>query len=102
MELNEKSLAIILWSEKDGVEEASAHTGTLRRAGVSYEFHRGENSPTFMLEHEWIARIKPVTEDLKETLMGADYMLSLTVGPIPDNVDLSELVPTGLRISKEG
>lgn len=75
MELNGKILAIILWGECDGEEEASCHTGTLRKSGARYEFYRGEGSPAFNLEPQWLERIKPVPDDLKETLLDADISL---------------------------
>ena len=98
MDLDGKSLAIILWSEKDEEDEASTHTRILRRIGGTYEFYRGEDNPKFMLEPEWIERIKEVPENLRQTLMDADYCLSLTVGPIPDDLDISDWVLTGLKI----
>ena len=101
MELDGKILAIILWGKKDGEEEVSAHTGTMRKTGASYEFYRGEGRPTFNLEPEWLVRIKVVTDELEGTLLNADFSLSLTVGPIPEDMDISELLFTGLQISAE-
>ncbi len=98
MELDGKILVIILWGECDGEEEASCHTGTLRKSGARYEFYRGEGSPAFNLEPQWLERIKPVPDDLKETLLNADVSLSLTVELIPENMDVSELVFTRLQI----
>lgn len=99
MELDGKILAIILWGECDGEEEASCHTGTLRKSGARYEFYRGEGSPAFNLEPQWLERIKPVPDDLKETLLSADVSLSLTVELIPEDMDVTEMVFTALRIS---
>ena len=98
MELDGKILAIILWGECDGEEEASCHTGTLRKSGARYEFYRGEGSPAFNLEPQWLERIKPVPDDLKETLLNADVSLSLTVELIPEDMDVTEMVFTALRI----
>lgn len=101
MELDGKVLAVVLWGEKDGEEEASVHTGTLRKAGASYEFFREEDGPSFNLEQKWLDRIKTVPDELKETLLNADVSLSLTVGQIPDDMDVSEFVFTGLRIPED-
>lgn len=98
MELDGKILAIVLWGERDGEEEVSCHTGTLRKSGARYEFYRGEGSPAFNLEPHWLERIKPVPDDLKETLLNADVSLSLTVELISEDLDVSELVFTGLQI----
>ncbi len=98
MKLDGKILAIILWGECDGEEEASCHTGTLRKSGARYEFYRGEGSPAFNLEPQWLERIKPVPDDLKETLLSADVSLSLTVELIPEDMDVTEMVFTALRI----
>ena len=98
MELDGKTLAIILWGECDGEEEASTHTGTLRKTAVGYEFYRGENRPTFNLQPEWIDRIRLIPDDLKDTLINADLCLSLTVELIPDGMDVSDLELTGFQI----
>ena len=50
------------------------------------------------MEPQWLERIKPVPDDLKETLLNADVSLSLTVELIPEDMDVSELVFTGLQI----
>ena len=97
MELDGKILAIILCGESDGEKEVSAHRGTLRKTGETYEFYRGKDRPSFKLEPHWLDRIRVVPDDVKETLLGADVCLSLTVGPIPNDADLSEYVLTGLR-----
>ena len=101
MQLDGKILALILRGERGGEEEASCHTGTLRTSAGSYEFYRGDDSPSFELEPDWLKRIEPVPDDLKETLLNADYFLLLTVGVIPEDMDVSELIFTGLQIPVE-
>ena len=98
MELDGKILAILLCEETDGKRQASCHTGSIRRSGAGYEFHREDGSVSLNLTTEWLKRIQPVPDELKDVLLGAELVLSLTVGPIPDGVDSSDLVATGLKV----
>jgi hypothetical protein len=57
------------------------------------------NNVEFEVWHEWRDRIRTVNEDLKQTLLDADYCLSLSVGDLPDDVPLEEYRRTGIKWS---
>ena len=98
MELDGKILAILLCDDAAGEEEVFCHKGKIRRSGAAYEFYREDGSVSLKLTPEWLNRIQPVPDALKDILLGADLVLSLTVGPIPDGIDSSTLDATGLKI----
>lgn len=58
---------------------------------------RGENATPVKLLPEWLARIETVSNDLRADLFDAEFYISLTIGPIPEGMDESELEFTGLR-----
>lgn len=36
-------------------------------------------------------------DDLRSTLLNADYFFSVTIGPLPEGADIDEYVATGLK-----
>ena len=98
MEIVGRRLALILW-DKDGTgdDEVWVHAGTVRASGSGLVLDRGGDEAPVKLLPEWLARVKPVNEDLRAVLSDAEVCISLTVGPIPDGIDPSELESTGLR-----
>ena len=98
MELDGKTLAILLCDQDREEVEVFCHTGRVRRSETGYEFYREDGSVSLNLRTEWIGRIQPVPDTVKEILLDADLVLSLTVGTIPDGTDLSLLEATGLKI----
>ncbi|HIC80946.1 MAG TPA: hypothetical protein EYP07_08275 [Kiloniellaceae bacterium] len=98
MDLDGKTLALILCDESDGDIEAYRRVGTLHRGAEGYALHWDDGTAPLDVQAEWLERIKPVADAVKDILLDADLVLSLSVGAIPDDVDPSELLPTGLRI----
>ena len=82
MESLNQSLALVLWSQdRDGNDDVAVFSGILvEEAGVYYLAR--ENGVRPEMRREWLPRIQAVPEDLKETLLGCDYQLSLSVGDI--------------------
>jgi hypothetical protein len=57
----------------------------------------GTMAPRVKLLPEWLPRIKPVGDEDRSTLLGAELCLSLTIGPIPEGADPSEFEDIGLH-----
>jgi hypothetical protein len=78
MEIVGRRLGLILW-DKDGTgdDEVWVHAGTVRASGSGLVLDRGEDQAPVKLLSEWLARIKPVSEDLRAVL-SAGIILPLT------------------------
>src|ERR1700730_3601308 len=78
MEIVGRRLALILWDEDGaGDDEVWVHAGTVRASGSGLVLDRGEDEAPVRLLPEWLARIKPVSEDLRAVL-SAGIILPLT------------------------
>jgi hypothetical protein len=73
--------------------------GTARREGDHLVLDRNTEVP-FPILPEWLERIEAVAEGelRRDVLEGADYLLKLWVGPLPDGTDTADFLPTGLRL----
>ncbi|MBQ0797088.1 hypothetical protein [Zhongshania sp.] len=80
MEALNKRFALVLWAEDEqGEEDVAVFSGTLIKEGNLYFLQRRSGQGPEIRE-EWLERIKPVDDELKETLMGCEFQLSLSVG----------------------
>src|SRR5690606_8725783 len=95
-EVHGQRIAMIAWSTKpDGSDDVVVFTGEARWDGEHLTMVRKEGE--FQVPDEFLERISPVEESLRSTLLGAVYSFSVTVGSLPDDADVSELRPLGLR-----
>jgi hypothetical protein len=62
----------------------------LKGSGSDLVLDRGDDAPRVKLPPEWLPRIKPVSDELRLELLGAEFCLSLAVEPIPEGADSSE------------
>jgi hypothetical protein len=98
-----KRLAMIAWGKKkDGSKDAAVFTGIASWDGSRLTMRREPVESSFVIPDEWLARLKPVEAKLKDTLLGADYSFSVTVGDLAEGDDLSEFVKTGLTWPTDG
>ena len=80
-----KSLALVLWATDDtGQDDVAVFSGTLIQVDDNYYLERESNNKNPALKEEWLQRISSVPEDLKETLMGCEFQLSLSVGALEE------------------
>jgi len=79
-----RTLALVLWGkDASGEDDVAVFSGKLiELEGASYLQRDSGNVP---LEVEWLERIASVPDDLRDTLLGCEYQLSLTVGDVDDN-----------------
>ena len=98
MELSEilnRKLAIVAWKTgEDGNREVAVFTGIVKMFDSTYFLDRGEGEPLFEIFDDWLPRIKSVSDDISDILMGAEYHLSLSVGDADDEGPFKE---TGLK-----
>jgi hypothetical protein len=93
-----KRLALVIWGkDRDGEDEVWVHTGTVQASGSGFVLDRGEDKPQVKLLPEWLSRIKPVNEEVRSTLCGAEICVSFTLSPIPEGMDPSLFEDIGLH-----
>ncbi len=93
-----KRLAMIAWAEKDdGSDGVTVFTGIADWNGKTLTMRREPLESSFEIQTEWLERIKEVTPDLKDTLLGAEYSFSVSVGDTSEVDTPSELKMTGLK-----
>ena len=97
-ELTGKKLAIIAWGEDEKDEdEAAVFTGLARWADGHLYLDREGNPPYFQIPDDVLDRIKPVSDEVKDILLNAEYCISMLIGPLPDEADPGEYIQTGLK-----
>jgi hypothetical protein len=93
-----KQIAMVVCGEKDdGNDDVVVFTGTADWDGSTLVMKRQLDTSSFQIPSEWLNRIKPVAEDVKTILLGAEYYFLVSVGNLPDGEDLSGYVKTGLK-----
>ena len=96
-EINGSVLAMIAWGvDANGADEAVVYSGTAEWTGRDLVLQRDDQASMVVLP-EWYERIQPVSEDLRETLLGADYWFSVAIGPLPEGANTAEYGRTGLK-----
>ena len=93
--LDGKSLALLLAGEDD---DWSVLRGIVRHDGEALLLNHSESEQPFVLQPEWLDRIKPTPADLSEILMDAEFFLPLSVGALPEDADPSDYLHAGLKL----
>jgi hypothetical protein len=101
LDVHGKRIAMVAWGKKpDGTDDAVVFTGIANWDGTRLVMIR-QPGPPFPVADDWLPRLKPVDPDLKETLLGADYSFSVTIGDLPEGADAKEYLKTGLVWPKD-
>jgi hypothetical protein len=94
-ELEGKSLSLIVWNiQKD--DDVNVYLGRFQMANGEIYFVNKEKGWRVSLDEEQLNRLKPVSDDLKETLLGADYALSMSMDDLPE-MGTEEFKATGMN-----
>jgi hypothetical protein len=94
--IESKSIAMIVWNtEKE--DDVHLYLGKLQNANGIYSFINEEKGWNVSLDEEQLSRLQPVSEDMREMLLNADYAFSMTMANLPDTEDKSELNSTGMN-----
>lgn len=89
---------MIAWGKsRDGSDDVAVFAGVAHWDGTTLTMRCEPESSSFVIPTEWLPRIQVVPEDLKPTLLGADYSFSVTVGDLEGNEDGRASNSTGLR-----
>lgn len=89
-----KRIALVLWQAPD---DAAYAVGTVAMRDGAYSLEFADGRAPFPLRRKWFARLLKANAETDDIFDGAEYILSLSVGELPDNTASSELTPTGLR-----
>ena len=93
-ELDGKPFTVWLTDDHD---ESAVFSGVARWDGSKLVLDRSPK-PLFEVRSEWYECIQPVTtEEARKILLGADYVLRLYVGTLPDGPVPPEYKPLGLK-----
>lgn len=95
IDLKDKAIALIVWNmEKE--DDVHVYLGKLQTEDSRYYFFNEEKGWRVSLDEEKLSRLQQVSDDLKETLLNADYALSMSMGDLPQS-DLEEYKATGMK-----
>ncbi len=98
--LTGKRLAIIAIGEDDtGKSEAAVFTG-IARLNEGHLFLDREDEVKFQLPDDTIERIKRTPSDISKIVLGAEFFVTMSIGPIPEGEDPNDYIKTGLKWPK--
>lgn len=76
-----KRLALVLWAkDENDDDDVAVVAGELIAEHQGYFVALEDQGAPFAVREEWLGRIRPVSEILKDALLDAEYQLSLIVG----------------------
>jgi uncharacterized protein YdhG (YjbR/CyaY superfamily) len=98
--LTGNKLAIIVVGEDDnGETEAVVFTG-IARWEEGHLFLDRENEETFQLPDDTVERIKRTPTKISKIVHGAEFLVTMSIGPIPKGENPNDYVKTGLKWPK--
>jgi hypothetical protein len=96
-QLDGKPIGLLAWAETpDGEDECAVYAGTARVRGGGLWIEWSGDEPDFEVRSEWLERIRLVDAELGPMLLGAQYVLSLRIGNLPES-GAEGYLPTGLK-----
>ncbi len=97
---DKKLVLVMIGTDDDGKDEWVKFFGTAKYVGTTLFMDRGSKGPPFAIREEWLERIEPVPDALRNILGHADIWLRLTVGNLPPDANDEDYLPTGLKVPK--
>lgn len=88
---------LLMGTTPDGEDDWVVFSGTAQVDHDGLRVDRGSEAPAFHVAPHLVPRIRPTTPEQREILLGAEFVLPLTVGALPDDADPNEYVATGLK-----
>lgn len=92
--LKDKIIALVVWNV-DKKDDVHVYVGSLISQGTEYIFKNEKKGWTVPIQADKVDDIKKVPDNLKPTLLNADYFINLTIGDMVDNQ--GDFIPTGLK-----
>lgn len=96
-ELDGRSLALAISNVDDPEEEGLLLHGTMRWDGDALLLARAENKRPFPIPEGAIARIQPVTDDIREVVGSGEYWVLVRLGNLPEDEDAASFEETGFN-----
>lgn len=93
-DFKDKLIALVVWN-LDKEDDVHVYIGSLISQEADYIFKNEMKGWTVQIQADKVDSIKKVTNDLKSTLLNADYAINLTIGDMVD--DQGDFIPTGMK-----
>jgi hypothetical protein len=94
-DLKDKAITMIVWNtEKE--DDVHVYLGKLQIENGGHYFVNEEKGWRVSLHEEQLSRLKPVSSELKESLLNADYAFSMSMGELPPS-NSTEYEATGMK-----
>lgn len=95
LNLQDKQIALLIWNtEKE--DDAHIYIGKIAQIETGYYFVNESKGWNLELDNEQLSRATPVSEDMKDIFLNADYFISLSMRLIGDE-NTDDYIPTGLK-----
>src|ERR1700712_5315167 len=94
--LKDKNITLIVWNA-DKENDVHIYLGKLLSDNGGVFFLNEERGWKLSLSEDQLSSLRPVSDDLKVTLLNADYALSMSMSGLPGNQDTNDLTPTGMQ-----
>jgi hypothetical protein len=96
-DIAEKTVALLLMDvDANGQHDWTVVAGTVSQSHGTLLFHHASKPEGFPLPDDALQRMKPTPTGAKETMLGADIFLPLSVGPKPEGAAGVGMIATGL------
>ena len=93
-----KTVALLLMGvDRNGEDEWSVVAGTVTQTRDGLLFHHDGKPEGFPLPDDALDRMKLTPPAVGDTMLGAEIILPLSVGPKPEGPDGENMIETGLR-----
>jgi hypothetical protein len=93
--IKDKLIALVVWNtEKEN--DVHVYLGEIEKRENDYRFLNTKKKWNIPLQPEKLHEIKVVTEDLKGTLLNADFFLNLRIANISDD-SMDDYISTGMK-----
>lgn len=93
--LKDVAITLIVWNTAKE-NDVRVYLGKIQIEYGKHYFVNEEKNWRVSLDEEQLSRLKPVSNELKQTLLNADYALSMNMGELPES-DSSEYKATGIK-----
>ena len=79
-----KSVSLLIWNTQKE-NDAHVYLGQIVKESSGLFFINDFKGWRIGLDEEQLSRLKSVSEDMKDTFLGAEYFISLSMADLPDN-----------------
>ena len=91
-----KKIALVV-IDSDGESGVAVFTGVLGGTPSEPVLEREEVEVPVPLQSEWLERIQAAPMKVREILLGAEYLIRLSIGQLPPDANIDAYKAVGLR-----